>query len=1174
MSCVDVSGAVKNHFNAVKGIEKLQSSNNKNMTLFMNHCPVPYTKRAFKNCMLVMKITTIMITVLALNVSATLYSQSMKLSLDIHDATIKEALQQIESETEFRFIYESGKVDLNRKINIRAMDKTVEDILDQIFRSENIHYVVTEGKLILIDPWTEKTAEKVEPAPIQQGVVVAGTVTDNGEPMPGVNVLVKGTLNGVVTDANGRYAITVPDEQTVLVFSFVGYTSQEIPVGDKTTVDLTMAEDLQAIEEIVVVGYGVQKKATVTGSISTVTTKTLTQSPVANISNSLAGRMSGLFAMQKSGEPGRDQSTLRIRGSGTFSGSSDPLIMVDGIEALSYNNIDPNEIESLSILKDASATAVYGVRGANGVILITTKRGTIGKPVLSISSNFGLTSFSELRKNLRSYEYSQKFNEALRYNSYETGTYTPLFSEEEIELYRNGTDPIFYPDVDWISMLLKPVTTQTQHNINISGGTEVVKYFVSGGYLFQDGLFDNNNAAAGNSNPESKYQRFNIRSNFDFTITKRLTAMINFDASIETSKYPGTETNDNYSRMLVNRIMQAPPYISPGMVDGKLINTRNVQIGNPLERLVTAGFSNRLINNITSTVTLKYELDFITKGLRIHGTVSNWNNMWQQKNVTKNLQTYRPQRIEDGTILFLPEKEDNTWGYWEGFQKNRKTYYEVALNYERTFGDHTVSGLLLYNQDKKYDPELRFQIPQGFQGLVARATYNYKLRYLGEFNIAYNGNENFAPGKRFGMFPSFSLGWVVSEESFFPKNDVISYIKIRGTWGQVGKALDRNEDRFLYMPASYAFGESYNLGIVGSTFQAYQASRESTLGNPLVTWERAEKSDIGIDLSLFDQRLRITADYFYEIRDDILASPGTTPNIVGINLPRQNWGKMENRGYEGEISFSDKAGGVNYWVKGTYTFARNKIIFMDEVPYVNAPYQQRTGQRKGQYYGLIAEGFYNSWEDVNDANRPRSQWDSNYILPGDVKYKDINGDGIINTDDQVPIGYSNEPEIMYGISFGGAFKNFDLSVLFQGVTHVSRRNSGGSIRPFELDLMCTEFIAANAWSPERYANGENILLPRLSARQANDHNYQGNNLFMLQDASYLRLKNLEIGYTFSNKLMQRLNISSCRLYLTGNNLLTWDGLFPGDDPEQDPIEGDYAPYPITRTFNLGVNLRF
>jgi len=544
------------------------------------------------------------------------------------------------------------------------------------------------------------------------------------------------------------------------------------------------------------------------------------------------------------------------------------------------------------------------------------------------------------------------------------------------------------------------------------------------------------------------------------------------------------------------------------------------------------------------------------------------------KGFSTNYQLYKLLRLEDDTIFFVPQKEARPKSYSETSGKNRRTYLEVGVDYNRTFGDHTVTALALYNQRKQY-PGGTYGIPYAYQGLVGRVTYDYKMRYLAEFNIGYNGSENFAQGKRFGWFPAYSLGWIVSEESFFPKNDVVSYIKIRGSYGEVGNDQIGGQ-RFMYLPDVYVFpteNRSHNyywLGTVGSDYQRYGIAAEGTLGNPDLTWERAKKSNIGVDMVLIGNRIRLTADYFHENRANILVTPATTPQIVGSDLSVQNWGKMKNSGYEAEIAYNGKTGKLNYWVKGNFTYAHNEILFQDEVAW-NHPYQYRTGQSYGQYFGLIVDGFYNTWEEVNDANRPYVVEQNNKLMPGDYMFRDVNGDGVIDSDDVVPVGYSDFPEIMYGISFGADWKGFDLSVLFQGAARVSRIDPS---MPYLVDIAVSTYIPEYSWTYEKYLNGETVKLPHLSTSSiSQSYNYQ-NSTYVVQNAKYLRLKNVELGYRFQNKLLQHIHISSCRVFVNANNLLTWSGLFPGTDPESLSGDNNSKPYPLVRTFNLGINVQF
>lgn len=1005
---------------------------------------------------------------------------------------------------------------------------------------------------------------------------ITGTVrsaTDNSL-LPGATVAVPGTTAGTITVEDGSYSLLVPADAYELVFQYVGMITRTVPIEGRRVIDVALEVDAMGIEELVVVGYGTQKKTTITGSVSEINAELITQSPQANISNALVGRMTGLLTVQREGEPGENATTLRIRGQGTFSGSAEPLIMIDGIEAKNYDNIDPNEIETISVLKDASATAVYGVRGANGVIIITTKRGELGRPKLTVSSNVGTNSMIALKENTSSYPYALAYNEALRYNSYTTGTYIPKFSEEDIEHFRTGDDPVFHPNVDWMDLFFKKNALQTNHNVNISGGTKVIKYFVSAGYFFQEAGFNNElSALAPGFNAQHTYKRYNLRSNFDFNITKRLTASLQLSEQIERKK--GLDTG-----YLLDKVFNMPPWPSPGIIDGKIVNVYDIYGGDILEGFLGSGYRLFFNNYLTTSLRFDYDLGFIAEGLKLHSTVSYWNRASDTKTFNKNIQTYKPVRLEDGTILYASQNDDQPFGFGESSGKLRKNYLEVGLNYNRSFNNHNVGALVLYNQDKLYDPGLAFVIPNGHQGLVGRVTYNYNLRYLAEFNIGYNGTENFAVGQRFGLFPAYSLGWIVTEEPFFPRNNFITYLKIRTTYGEVGN--DKiGAQRFLYRPTSYQFDEIvsddsqaqyYYFGIPGSTWQQYQGSFEGTNGNPNLTWERAKKTNIGVDMTLLSNRLNISGDYFYEYRDNILAFPQTIPNIIAAELAPQNWGEMENEGFELEVTFRKASENFSYWVNGVYTFAQNTILFQDEVqrPFT---YQNRTGQSAGQFFGLVSQGFYNSWEEVNDAYRPVSQAQGNRIMPGDLKYKDINGDGIIDQDDMVPLGYSSFPEVIFGLSFGFNYKGVGLSVLFQGADRVSRYAGARMYRPFAWESAITQYINDNSWTPERYANGEPIEFPHLSADGIQEHSYQSSS-WWIQNSRYVRLKNVELSYDVSSEKLQKANISSARIFLNGHNLLTWDMLWPGDDPEQFTSGSNYGYYPITRTVNLGLNVSF
>lgn len=1131
--------------------------------------------RYLRKLLLTMKICLFFLVISVATVSASVsYSQNTKLSLNLQNATIQDIIKEIESKSEFIFVIYDNGLDLKQKINIKADDQTIEKILEKVLASTGNTFAIFDRQIV-IGKKNPATGIISNPTSVNsqadQRKEISGKVMDSQKhSIPGVSVVIKGTTQGTVTDVDGNFRLTYTGEAKVISFSFVGMKTQEITVGNKTNFSIVMEDETIGVDEVVVVGYGIQKKASVVGAISTIGAKLLLQSPQANISNALVGRMPGLLTVQRSGQPGADQATLRIRGSGTFTGSNDPLIMVDGIETENYNNIDPNEIENIAILKDASATAVYGVRGANGVLIITTKRGIVGKPQVSYSVQHAVSTFTNIRHSMNATDYANSYNMARRYSGYSSGAYNPAYTDAAIAHYTSHDDPVFYPDVDWFPYMFDKSSGQTQHNLNISGGTDKVKYFISIGYFDQAGLI-NHTEDITDYPGELKYNRYNIRSNFDFNITKKFTATINLSSQIENRS--GTSASIG---SMFDAAWSGNPTSQPLITDGKYLKLPlGTSTGSPLGVLFNSGtgYQKYYKNYLNSSVRFNYKLDGITKGLSTHTTVS-YNNLNSQNiSYRKDVVVYLPVKLPDQTNVYVPQNDPSPFGFAESFDKNRKVYIEAGFDYSRKFGNHNLGGLLLYNQSKRFDPDLAFLVPNGYQGIVGRATYDYKTRYMAEVNIGYNGIENFAPGKRFGFFPAYSLGWVVSQEPFFPKNNVLTYMKIRGSYGVVGNDKIGGA-RFLYRPASYSYVSNiYQFGENGSNQLGYTGSVEGALGNPDLTWERAKKLNIGTDFTLFKDKIKITAEYFDENRDNILANRNTVPILVAATLPAYNLGKMSNSGYESEITYTGTYNKFNYYVKANYTYAHNTIEYQDEVTRPFA-YQNRTGQSYGQNFGLVADGLFNSWQEVNNANRPVYEWINNKIQPGDIKYVDINGDGKINNDDAVPIGYSNFPEKVFGVSVGGSYKGFDVSVLFQGAANVSISYHRNYVQPFVEGRNSPDYMV-ESWSQERYDQGLPINFPHLNEGYVISANNHQSSTFWTRDASYVRLKNAEIGYAIPEKLLKKVGLTYLRLYVNGSNLITWDSMLPGADPESAAAaSGNSDAYPITRTINFGFNVKF
>lgn len=1002
--------------------------------------------------------------------------------------------------------------------------------------------------------------------------MLQGVVTDpDGQTLPGVNIVKKGTSSGTITDFDGRFTLPTTKGSEVLVFTYVGYRTVEAEIRAGVTARITMQILDEELDEVVVVAYGAQKKVSVTASLSSIKSEDLLRTPVSNVSSALAGRSTGLFAVQRSGEPGKDNADIYIRGIATFAGgdAAKPLILVDGVER-EMNTLDPNEIENVNILKDASATAVFGVRGANGVIIISTKTGVEGKPKINVTSNFAIQNPIRLPEMLDAYNWAYWRNVA---NKNDFPNSALPFSEQDLEYYKNGEDQVFHPNTNWYDVMLNKYVPQHQHNISVTGGTKTAKYYVSLGLLSQDGAFKSG-GLLNDFSANSAYNRYNIRANTDFQWTKSFSTSVKFGTQITDANYAGVNATSIMNQVYINN-----PVSSPVMVDNKLIwNVASLgawQNGNPpLFQLLDNGYSTNFSSNMNVDVSSVLKLDFITKGLSLRGKIAYDSYYNQQIKRRRQIELYDIKQPDPADLtkyaLVISQYAGVMSIQSETFYKNRKFYSEGAVEYSRQFKEHNISGLFLGTMERYYNGAN--ELPFNYMGLVGRVTYNYANRYLGEFNAGYNGSENFAKEHQFGFFPSFSLGYNISEEDFFPENDWVSFLKVRGSMGLVGNDKIQGS-RFLFRPSTYeSSGTIYYFGTNNTGVSGY---RESSLGNPDVTWETALKKNIGIDMRLLKNKLKITADLFREDRKDILLNLNVPVTFGPASLiAPYNVGQAENKGFEIELGYNDviKDIGLNYWINANYSFARNKIIYMDEVP---QPYDNlvHTGQRIGQPFGLISEGIYNYQSEIDDPERPVSVWEGAGLQPGDLKYKDVNDDGKIDENDFSPIGYSNIPEIIYGISGGLSWKGLDFSILFQGADHVSTYISGVGAYPFRNGNGTAFTNVVESWTIERYEQGLPITLPRLTAAPNDSkHNYRTSD-FWQQDASYLRLKNMEIGYNFASlRKVKNAGLNSLRVYLSGQNLLTWTSM-PWYDPEI-VSNSNGGVYPMTRIMSVGVNIQY
>jgi TonB-linked SusC/RagA family outer membrane protein len=1055
---------------------------------------------------------------------------------------------------------------------------------------------------------------------------VSGTVRGGNEALPGVSVFLKNNLKvATLSDDNGHFTLTVPADAT-LVFSFMGYTRQEVKVNGRPVINVSLLAEDKALGEVVVVGYGKQKAPTVTGAISTVGGKELAATPVSNITNMLVGRASGISAVQSSGEPGQNAASIRIRGIATLNGQN-PLIVIDGIQQpaeqpfVVLNAMDANEIETISILKDASATAVYGIRGANGVIIVTTKRGRLHKPQFGVTANNGFTNATSLLPIINSYQYALFRNEGVR-NAQAAGNSSfdnLLFSDDDIWKFQHNRDytqaeinameipdkqalanspAIYYTSHNYFKEIFGGQGQQQQYNMNISGGVEKVRYFASLGYFHQQGILNDYNYAGANTN--SNFKRYNFRSNFDIDVFKNFQISVNLAGQSTVSHLPsgGYSSDDQGDRyqMIIQKIFESSPFVGPNFVDGKLVNGFIGTSGDginpladkggsgvsPISDFLSAGVANQYITTLTSTINLKHQMDYLTKGLNLNGKIAYDDSYTKGFYEVYGIPSYKAMRDpNDPNNIVLaggqlnPSYTSDNWGN----QAWRKVYFEASMDYAHSFGRHNVSALFLGNAQKYTAHNLAYNTPSGLMGLVGRVTYNFDERYLMEFSMGLNGTENFAPSRRFGYFPAVSAGWVVTKEPFFPENDVVTWIKLRGSYGEVGSdQLARR--RYLYLPNSWAANASgYYFGNSNgsSTNPYFSGAAETSIGNPAVTWERAKKLNLAADLHFWKDKVTLSATLFKEKRDNILVNLQTIPATYGVDpsiVPPANLGKVRNGGYEIELGYNDKVGQLNYYIKANFSYARNKIEYMAEPSY---PYKwmNRTGYSIDQYKGYVWDGFFNTTEELN--NRPYNT-NGNQARLGNIRYKDINGDGIIDNKDEVPIGYSNLPRIAYNFTIGFSYKGFDISALFIGSAQGSFPQSGYVLStPFAKNVGAVfQPYYDGHWTQEKYEKGEKITYPSFSFSGSGPNNLFSD--FWLKSNDFKRLKNLEIGYTVQNRrLLTRAHISGIRVYANGNNLITWSKeVMRGIDPElaDDGKNSMGYMYPLTRTFNFGTNIQF
>ena len=1032
---------------------------------------------------------------------------------------------------------------------------------------------------------------------VQQARKITGTVVDAQGPVIGASVVVKGTTNGVATDFDGNFSLNANPGQT-LVVTYIGYLDKEVKVtASQSHYNITIAEDKQMLDEVVVIAYGQQKKVTITGAVSAVGGDELLKAPVASVANALQGKLPGMSVVQPSGMPGADEPVIRVRGTGSLN-SAEPLVLVDGVER-PFGQLDPNEIADISILKDASATAVFGVRGANGVILVTTKRGTPGKASVTVSASAAVQQISQFVDFADSYTYGKMWNytaitDALPMSQWPGSAtiadYSPYadtgirFSQEVMEHFRKGDMPVTFPNTDWINYIMKDAAWQEQVNINVNGGTEKMRYFVSAGFLNQNSLFK---TFSKNDDETFKYNRFNYRANLDIDVSKYSQLALTLGGRVQ-----NRTTMGGGEGFLFRYLQGATPYAGIGVDDqGRHIVSDENFVGpydrDALSNYFDLGYVNESTNALNLDLQYKLDLSFITPGLdfKIKGSYNT--EYTAQKNRQNGFGTgvtYVATLVDGQEVL---RKQNITWPlpYDEKRWGSRNWYAEASINYSRKFGKHNVGALVLYNQSKTYYPwdsdnSLYQSIPKGYVGLVGRVTYDYDTRYMIDFNIGYNGSENFAEGKRYGTFPSFSVGWIPSSEKFWePIKKYIGYLKLRGSWGKVGND-NTNGARFLYLPGAWQFYEGAttvnpqkrgaNFGTSGGWLQAV---KELTAGNPDVTWETASKINVGLDAAFINDRLTVNFDLFWEDREDILVSNASQlPAVTSLPASRVNKGRVKNHGYELTLRWSDKVGDFRYSISPSLAFARNKVIEMLEVPPMY-DYLSRTGQRVNQLFGYDLFEFYQEGTEARykaafGKDMPDQKIELKY---GDAVYVDLNDDGVIDQNDQKPLGFTSDgnPEITWSVNASLNWKGLDFSMLWVGADNTSRTLNGyfrdqfGSTNTSAL----AQWVADNSWTE----SNPGAILPRISFTNR-VHNNRDSQAWII-DSKYVRLKNVEIGYTINKpKWLPLLNY--IRFYASGQNLLTFAD-FKGNDPEAPGSGLDFGVrYPMTRVYNFGVQVNF
>lgn len=998
-------------------------------------------------------------------------------------------------------------------------------------------------------------------------IKVSGTVTDEqNQPLIGVNVTIQGVTGfGTTTDVDGKYTIEM-EPYNRLVFSYIGFVEQEILIKEQTKQNVVLKEDdATSLDEVIITGTGVQKKLTVTGAVTQISMDDIASTSTSNLTNMLAGNVPGVMAMQSSGQPGQNTSEFWVRGISTFGAGSSALVLVDGFPR-DLNEISIEDIESFTVLKDASTTAIYGSKGANGVILITTKKGKAGKVNVDAKFEAAYNTRTMTPEFADGYSYASMMNEALITRNQE-----PEYSAEELEILKLGLDPDLYPNVDWQDLLLRNGAMTYRGSLNLSGGGNTARYFISGSYLNEQGMYKVDENIKKDYDTNANSQLYNYRMNVDVDITKTTLVKVGVSGSLRKMNEPGRAVN------VWEALMRQNPIEIPAMYSDGRFPTRGVDADtNPWVLTTQTGYNETWNNKIQTNITLEQKLDFITKGLSFVGRfgydTNNGSNIRRMK--MPELYKANKQRNEAGELVFNRIAAEQKMSQESGSSGSRYEYLEAELHYNRGFKDHNIGATLKYNQNSSISTvgiggDIINGIARRNQGLAGRVSYNWKNRYFADFNFGYNGSENFAKGHQFGFFPAMSAAWNVAEEGFIRNNAKwINMFKIRYSYGKVGN--DNLGARFPYLYTIAGVDRGYQWADLGYN-KSYTGLAYTSLANNNVTWEIATKHDLGIDLALFKDKFGLTVDYFNEYREGIYMTRNYVSYMVGLNglAPTANVGKVSSEGFDGNFHFNQKLGEWDLTLRGNITYSKNTIEDRDEE---NAyyKYQLQKGYRVNQARGLIAAGMFSDYEEIR--NYPTQQFGE--VMPGDLKYKDVNGDGIVDGGDVVAIGATERPNLIYGVGLSARWKSFDFNVHFQGAGKSSYCIQGPSVYAFSQkeignilpDLVDGRWIDSTISGTEATMN-PNASYPRLSYG-GNSNNYRAST-FWLRNGSYLRLKTLEIGYNLPQKWVNKIYSKNIRLFFIGTNLLTFSE-FKLWDPEMGSTTG--AHYPLAKTFSFGFNI--